>query len=64
MSSASLKFVIEGDPAPAVKAMRTVTGEAQKSSQTHRVVVQEARQCRRGAGRRGRGGVVLQVVDG
>jgi hypothetical protein len=34
MSSASLKFVIEGDPAPAVKAMRTVTGEAQKSSQT------------------------------
>jgi hypothetical protein len=32
MSSASLKFVIEGDPAPAVKAMRTVTGEAQKSS--------------------------------
>src|SRR3954464_1574306 len=34
MSSASLKFVIEGDPAPAVKAMRTVTGEAQKSSKT------------------------------
>jgi hypothetical protein len=34
MSSASLKFVIEGDPAPAVKAMQKVTGEAQKSFQT------------------------------
>jgi hypothetical protein len=33
-SGASLKFTVEGDPAPAVKAMRTVTGEAQKSSQT------------------------------
>jgi hypothetical protein len=31
-SGASLKFVVEGDPTPAVKAMQKVTGEAKKSS--------------------------------